>query len=358
MRWQVFLVLAACGDSGSSPGIDSSVPDDVTESTDAGPLVSLDPTPSTYRGTCDGSAALALGQLHFIDLNDENQGGRIYQRGMSTQPSQVIDLSAGLGVAAGAEADLEDIARIDNRVFVTTSHGRKTSGALDRARYKFAAFDLAGSLPNVTLTSAGTSSALLDQMLVAANWETPNTTVIAALTTSSKLGDDNQANLAPELMGTNLEGLANDGTGKLLLGFRNPRPGNKAIVVSLVNPDAALAGTARFGAAAELDLGGLGIRGMTYFTVHQAVLVIAGPHDGANGPFKLYKWSGVLTDAPAFVAMITAPPNTAPEAVVAYPHSKDVQIVFDGGDVDIDGDACKDAPAADRVFHDAIITVE
>jgi len=43
---------------------------------------------------------------------------------------------------------------------------------------------------------------------------------------------------------------------------------------------------------------------------------------------------------------------------VAYPNTKDVQIVFDGGDAMINGTSCKDAPAADRVFHDAILTVD
>ena len=324
---------------------------------DSGGLVSLDPTPTTYRETCDGSGALALSFTYFVDINDENQGARIYQRAMPTAPIQTIDLSAGLGVAANTEVDLEDLEQIGNRVFMTASHGRKTSGALDRARYKFAAFDLGGSAPSFTLTSAGTSNALLDQMLVAANWVAPNTTVIAALTTSSKLDDNNDASLARELMGTNIEALANDGTGKLLIGFRNPRPGNKAIVVSLVNPDAALTGTARFGAAAELDLGGLGIRGMTYSPVHHAVLLIAGPHDAATGPFKLYKWSGGLTDAATFVAMINPPAGSAPEAVVAYPNTKDVQIVFDGGDADINGTICKNATVANRVFRDTILTV-
>lgn len=358
MRWSLFLILVACGDSSSNPpGIDGSTDGTTADPDGSNGLVSLDPTPTTYRETCDGSGALALSFTHFLDVNDENQGARIYQRAMPTAPVQTVDLSAGLGLAANAEADLEDLEQIGSRIFMTASHGRKASGTLDRARYKFAAFDVGGTAPNLTLTSAGTSNVLLDQMLVAANWATPNTTVIAALTTSSKLGDNNEAVLAPEMMGTNIEALANDGTGKLLIGFRNPRPGNKAIVVSLENPDTALAGTARFGAAAELDLGGLGIRSMTYSAVHQAVLIIAGPHDAANGPFKLYSWSGVLTDAATFVVNITPPAQASPEAVVAYPNTKDVQIVFDGGDATINNAACKDAPVADQVFRDAIVTV-
>ena len=354
MRWPVLLILAACGDSASNPPATDG-PSGGVDATDG--LVSLEPGPTTYRETCDGSGVVALSFTHFIDVNDENQGARIYQRAVPTGPVQTLDLSAGLGVAATAEVDLEDLERIGNRIYVTASHGRRTSGVLDRARYKFAAFDVGGAAPSFTLTSAGTSNALLDQMLVADNWDAPNATVISALTASSKLGVTSDATLTPELMGTNIEALANDGTGKLLIGFRNPRPGNKAIVVSLVNPDAALTGTARFGAAAELDLGGLGIRGMTYSPVHQAVLIIAGPHNGGNGPFKLFSWTGVLTAAPTFVATLTPPAQSAPEAVVTYPNTRDVQIVFDGGDATIGGIGCRDAPVASRVFSDVIVTV-
>lgn len=318
---------------------------------------SLDKTPTTYKNTCDGSGALAVSFTYFIDVNDEDQVVRLYERAKPAAPVQAIDISAALGLAANAEGDLEDLERVGNRVFVTTSHGRKASGNLDRARYKLAAFDLAGTPPAITLASAGTSSLLLDQMLVAGNWDAPNATVIAALQASSNLADGSDANLAPEVNGTNIEALASDGTGKLLIGFRNPRPGNKAIVVSLANPDAALTGTARFGGAAELDLGGLGIRSMAYSPAHAAVLILAGPH-ATTGPFKLYQWSGALTAAPTFVADITAPALSSPEAVVPYPGTKDVQIVFDGGDALVGGVACKDAAVADRTFHDAILTVE
>lgn len=355
MRSWWLVVLLGCGDS-KTTAVDAPTGGDAADPDSAG-LQSLDKTPTTYREACDGSDALALSFTHFIGINDENQGVRVYERAKATGPVQVIDISAGLGIATTDEADLEDLERIGDRLFITASHGRKTSGNLDRARYKFAAFDIAGAPPNLTLTSAGTSSLLLDQMLVAANWDAPNTAVIAALTTSSKLDDASEANLAPEVNGTNIEALANDGAGKLLIGFRNPRPGNKAIVVSLVNPDAALAGTARFGGAAELDLGGLGIRSMAYSATHQAVLIVAGPHT-TGGPFKLYKWSGALTAQPAFVADIAAPVSSAPEAIVPYPNTKDVQIVFDSGDADINGVQCKDAPTADQVFGDAILTVD
>jgi hypothetical protein len=351
-----WIVVVGCSGGEPSASIDGSVGGDDGSPGDG--ALSLDPTPGTYRETCDGSGALAIDFLHFLDVNDENQGARIYKRATAAAPVQELDLAGALGLTANDEADLEDLARIGDRVFVTTSHGRKSSGNLDRARYRFAVFDLSGAIPNVTLAPAGTATSLLDQMLVAGNWDAPNAGVIAALEAASQLGDNSDATLAPENMGTNIEGLASDGAGKLLIGFRNPRPGGKAIVVALANPDAVAAGAvARFAGAAELDLGGLGVRGMAYSQAHGAVLIVAGPH-ATGGPFKLYRWSGTLTAAPVFALDLTAPPMGAPEAVVPYPGTKDVQIIFDLGDADVAGTPCKDAAIAERRFGDAIVHVE
>src|SRR5688572_7626309 len=65
------LLLAACGGS-ETPAIDAPGAGDAQP--DGGGLVSLDKTPTTYRGTCDGSGALALSFTHFLDLNDEKPG--------------------------------------------------------------------------------------------------------------------------------------------------------------------------------------------------------------------------------------------------------------------------------------------
>lgn len=345
-RW-LLLALAACG--GSSGSRDANEPD-------GSGLVSLDKTPTSYRETCDGSGGLALSFTHFIDVNDEDEVARIYERAKPAAPVQQIALHAGLGVAAGDEADVEDLTRIGDRVFVTTSHARKTSGKLDRVRYRVGVFDVAGMAPAVSLTPVGSTGQLLDRMVDAANWDAPNAGVIAALVASSKLADDDEPSLAPEIAGANIEGLASDGTGKLLVGFRNPRPGDKALVVQVANPDALLTG-ARFGGVAELDLGGLGIRALAYSPVHQAVLIVAGSH-APGTVFKLYTWSGVLTAPATFVTDLVAPAGYSPEAVVPYPNTKDVQILFDGGDATIGGVGCKDAPVADRIFRDAIVTVE
>ncbi len=356
------LTGAACGGSTSAPvptDPDSRPPDDGADP-DA-PLRSLDPTPGTYRETCDGSGALALDFDHFLDLNDENQGARVFRRAQDGAPLRTIDLSAVLNLAPDDEGDLEDMARIGNRLFVITSHGRNTSGQIRPARYRFGELELSGPAPDLALVPLGSTSLLLHQLLQASRWTTPDPAVIAALDASSKLATATDPNLAPEQQGTNIEGLAADDAGGLLIGFRNPRPGGRAIVVRLANPSAVASGLGapQFTGAASLDLGGLGIRGMAWSDEHRAVLVLAGPHDGgAPGPFRLYKWSGALTAAPVLAATLAAPANSAPEAVVPYPDTKDVQIVFDQGDALNGGTICKDVAAAERRFTDVIVHVD
>jgi hypothetical protein len=333
-----------------------------------GGAITLDPTPGDYQQTCDGSLGVMIDGTHFLDGNDETQGMRLYTRGASGKPLKTIDVSGAIGLSTDDEADLEDATRIGDRVYVISSHGRNKDGKLERSRYRFFAMDIGGASPNITLTVAGYTSTLLDQMLEAANWVTPDAAVIATLTAASKLGTTTDASLAPKVDGTNIEGLTWAPTAaqpnQLLIGFRNPTQGNptqggKAIVVSLLNADAVLAGaTAQFGEATLLDLGGLGIRGMTWSPVHQELLLLAGPQDESAGPFQLLTWSGVPGDAPALVEEITtAPTDSAPEAIVTYSNTRDVQILFDQGDHLIGGDACKDADTSDQFFSDVIVQV-
>jgi hypothetical protein len=325
--------------------------------------ITLDPTAGNYKQTCDGSLGVMIDATHFLDGNDEQQGMRVYTRGANASPVKTIDVSAMLGLSTDDEADFEDAARIGDRVYVIGSHGRNKDGKLDRARYRFFGMDVAGTSPGITLTVPGYTTKLLDQMLLAANWATPNTAVIATLTAKSNLGTSPDASLAPLAGGINIEGLAWAPTAsrpsQLLIGFRSPSQGTSAIVVSLLNATDVLTGaTAQFGEATLLDLGGLGIRAMAWSAPHAAVLLIAGPHDDSAGPFRLFKWSGDAAEAPIAVQDITGVPSgAAPEAIVTYPNTRDVQILFDQGDHDVGGDACKDASDSAKYFGDAIIHV-
>jgi hypothetical protein len=324
--------------------------------------VSLDPTPGTYQRACDGSLGVRLGVDTFLSGSDEDQELRVYRRGADAPPEHRFDLSEALDLSDSDEADLEDAARIGDRVYVVGSHGRTSEGELDRSRFRFFAVDIGANGDELELAVAGYTETLLDDLLVAGNWDTPNPSAITAIDSAAGLAEDDDEDLTPDTSGATLEGLAQAGPAlapaTLWLGFRNPTYQQRAIVVSLLNPDAVITGvTAHFGEATLLDLGGLGIRALSWSSFHAAVIVVAGPH-AAGGPFRLFKWSGRATDQPIAVADLTAlPSDSSPEAVITYPDSGDVQILFDQGEHVIGDDPCKDTSEEDRSFGDRIVHV-
>jgi hypothetical protein len=242
---------------------------------------------------------------------------------------------------------------------VIGSHGRKKTGSLDEARYKFWALDVSGAVPSVSMKVVGAYSFLLEDMLEASNWKTPDEDFIELLDSTSQLSKSSVASLAPKDQGTNMEGLAQLPSGGLAIGFRNPVPNADAVIVTLLNPDAVVTGeTAQFGEAIKLKLGGFGVRGMAWSEVHQRVLIVSGPHDESNGPFALWTWTGTASSAPVKVTDITAPVNAGPEAIIPYPGTKDVQILFDMSASTIAGGECSEAPKNQKQFTDVVIHVD
>src|SRR6185436_16331903 len=73
--------------------------------------------------------------------------------------------------------------------------------------------------------------------------------------------------LAPKSAGAlNIEALCSTPGQHLLIGFRNPIPERRALIVPLLNPNELIEGKrARFGEPILLDLGGLGIRDLGYW---------------------------------------------------------------------------------------------
>lgn len=317
------------------------------------------PASGTFKGTCDGSGGAWVDGTHFLNVNDESQTVRVYARSQSASAVKSQDVSSAIGISSSDEADLEDVARVGNRLYVTGSHARNKDGELESSRYKFFAIDVTGTAPAVTLQVVGTSSTLLRDLLNAANWDVPDTAALTLLNERSRLSEPTVASLAPKVDGTNVEGLAALPSGELAIGFRNPRVGSSALVVTLTNRDAVLTGaTARFGRAIRLSLGGQGLRGMAWSEAHQAVLLLSGPHDESSGPFALWKWSGDASSAPVKVVDLTAPANSAPEAVIPYPGSLAVQVLFDMGSRLIGGKECKDVSSSSQSFSDVFIHVD
>ena len=76
----------------------------------------------------------------------------------------------------------------------------------------------------------------------------------------------------------------------MLIGFRSPVPGKRALLATLRNPVEVIEGKpAKFGPPLLLDLGGLGLRGMCTST--NGYYLLAGSTDG-GGASHLFLWDG------------------------------------------------------------------
>jgi hypothetical protein len=82
---------------------------------------------------------------------------------------------------------------------------------------------------------------------------------------------------------------------RLLIGFRSPLQGNRAIIASVENPAAIFdldAPPLVSATLSTLDLGGNGIRGMSYIAALGGYLIIGGPASREPVHFNLWFWSG------------------------------------------------------------------
>ncbi|WP_455282263.1 DUF3616 domain-containing protein [Cupriavidus necator] len=291
----------------------------------------------TYAGLCDASAGFALGANHFVVVDNEHNVLTLYKTGQA-RPVRVFPLHAFLGTDEDDDSDLEAAAVVGDRVYIVSSHGRTSGGKEKGRRHRFFAVDIDPA--RLSVSPVGKPYKKLQRDLLA----TP---------AQDDLRLKAAAKLPPEQRdGFNIEGLA-AADGGLLIGFRNPLVGGKAILVPLDNPAAVIKGkTARFGAPILIDLGGRGIRGIE--RVGKEYVIAAGPV-ADDGTFALYRWSGASTDAP--VAFGTdAIAGMKPEGLFELPGTTAVRILSDDGDVRYGERVCKDVPAARKQFRNVVVT--
>jgi hypothetical protein len=133
----------------------------------------------------------------------------------------------------------------------------------------------------------------------------------------------------------NIEGLSATPEGHLLIGFRNPIPQGKALLIPLLNPNEVIEDKpALFGDAIQLDLEGLGIRDMAYFDGFY--FIIAGSwHSG--GKFQFYRWSGGSAEPQKLTVKHVG--DYSPEAIIIYPEKgfREIQILSDDGNRAVNG---------------------
>lgn len=172
-------------------------------------------------------------------------------------------------------------------IYAITSHSRNGKGEEKTSREKLVRFRLEGDHVAAPVVVKALKAAL-----------TAAHPVLAAAAAIPEVKTES---------GFNIEGLemAPD-CRRLLLGFRSPLLDRRAIVASIENP------ADLFGAGAAprisprldlLDLGGHGIRGMSYIPTLEGYLVISGPVSKAQGQFQLWFWSGRSSDAPRRVTV-------------------------------------------------------
>ncbi|NLE39108.1 MAG: DUF3616 domain-containing protein [Pirellulaceae bacterium] len=298
----------------------------------------------TYSGMCDASAAVALDDATFVVADDEKNVFSVYRADRPGPPLETIRWDEPLAIDPDndehPEADVEGAAVLGDRIFWITSHGRNRDGKWRANRHRFFAMTVARGEDGLKFEPFGKPYHEL-ALRLADDPRMSQLDLADALGTPGK----NAKKLAPKSAGLNIEGLAPMPDGRsLLIGFRNPRPGGKAVIVPLLNPTAVLAEGAapEFGDPILLDLEAefagktreLGIRSLAFLDRLKCYLIVAGPH-GEKKQFAIFCWSGKPEERPELLSHLTASVGRAgdfaPEALIVYSGGDKLQLLGDDG---------------------------
>ena len=301
-------------------------------------LAAAEPPALVFSGMCDASAAVALGPDLFAVGNDEDNILRFYRVSQPGKPVDTYNLNPFLfGRKKSPEADLEGAARVGNCVYWITSHGRNAEGKPAPHRHRFFALELTAGAGGPGVRPVGR----------------PYTNLVNDLVQDPKLKRFQLAEAARRAPkdpgGLNIEALTDTPEGHLLIGFRNPVPEGRALVVPLLNPDALLQGRpARFGEPRLLDLGGRGLRGIG--STGSGYYLIAGPA-GAGADSRIFLWAGGEA-APRPIAGQRFPGLNL-EGLCFHDAAgrRDFLVLSDDGSLPTGGRECKSLPEAGRRFR-------
>ena len=282
-----------------------------------------------FRGMCDASASAYLGAEQFVMADDESNVLRIYDLAEGKKfPAGVLDLGQFLGAEdqGHPESDIEGCTQIGDTLYWITSHGRNKDGKWRPMRYRFFATRMVpGKGGKFTLEPKG--QPFLGLVLGLARLKDPR--LLPYIGVAGRKDKDN----APKKEGLNIESLCTSEDGKIIyIGFRNPRPGGKALLLPLLNPEELViedAAEPKFGAPIYFDFGGLGFRAMEYSPFHRDHIIIAGAH-GNKGSSQLYRWSGDPESKPRRIRQVG---SFNPETVLVNPASGLLRLFSDDGSV-------------------------
>ena len=297
----------------------------------------------TLRGACDASGGIALGGGRIAVADDEHNRVLYYDLAKPGEMPETEDWAEALEVSDDAghpECDLESAAELGGLIYWIGSHSQNKSGNTRRNRHRLFATRRVGSGRKVRLEFVGGLCKTLREALVAE--EALRNFALAEA-----------AALAPKLPGGfNIEAICGTPDGALLIGFRNPVPRGRALLVPLTNPRATIEGDApEFGPAMVLELGGLGFRDMVQRGGRYLILAGAiGKAAAVAAPSRLFTWEGGASVPQPFGEPFA---GLNPEALILHDDGARVQMLTDDGACEVDGRECKDeeTPEERRSFR-------
>ncbi len=282
-----------------------------------------------FEGVCDASAVVfTLGEQLLVadDMTDvlhsfRPTGGPAFAR---------HDLYPHTGTperARGNFSAFEGAARQGDKIYFVTSHARQWQGKNRPNRRRLLALKSKPIGKGELVEPVGIAYTNLRAKLT----DAPEMRGVALGSSIMELHRQ-LPQLAPERLGINIEGLAGgrDGT-SLLLGLRNPRRDDLALVVPITNPEHVVLGLAdpRFEPPIRIDLGGLGITSLALDRGSGRYYILAGRHD-AEGGARLFGWSGESADAPVPLQDI-APADFEAQGLAVAPDGKRLMVLSDDG---------------------------
>jgi hypothetical protein len=279
-----------------------------------------------FRGMCDASGAVALSDRLFAVADDEDNVLRVYDADTGGQPLASADLSPELLLYTrkkAPELDLEAATRLGERALWLTSHGRSKKGKLRPERLRLFATTAPADLSPPTLVGRPYEHLLRD---------------LIADPGLARFDLARAAELPPKAPGgLNLEGMTAVPGGGVMLAFRNPVPGGRALLVPLRNPGEVITGAAaRFGQPVILDLGGQGVRSLSWW--RGRYLIMAGHFDSGGPPSRLFTWTG--QGEPELMSHIDLSALN-PEGFFSPDQRDEILLLSDDGSALIDGQKCK-----------------
>jgi hypothetical protein len=296
---------------------------------------------------CDASGAVPVDEHHFIVVSDEDSILRVYDVRSGGLPVAQVDLTDALapfvapaelprrkgrlarkrnmGPKKPPETDIEAASRWGDRGYFLSSHTRAGGPKTRGARYILFATTLGTQSRDVAIVGEPYRRLLEDLV------EYPPLEGYALAQAAE------EAAPAPEAL--NIEALTFTPDGRAWIGFRSPAPGGAALLVSVENlPMLPFGERAKLGEVQLIDLGGDGLRGLTF--TNGAFLIAAGPA-GSGRANRIYRYDGKTKPVRAELQL---PEDFNPEGFFDPTDHLPVMVLSDDGNRLVDSVECKKHP--------------